>query len=55
LPTLGNPKPNAHKYFAAVIIEFLAQSVEWLGIATQTTYDYWAGKNAQRKAMTIEV
>jgi hypothetical protein len=48
LTPLANPKQNSHKYFAACIVEVLAQSVEWLNLATAAIYAYWQGKNNRK-------
>lgn len=48
LKPLGKPVPNATKYFAAVEIIELAEDPNWLNKATQTIYNYWAGKNGRK-------
>jgi len=48
LGPLGNPAPNARKYFAKVHVMTLVQNPEWLSNATQVVYDHWQGKNAKR-------
>ena len=48
LKPLGNPPPNAVKYFAASEVEKLARDNEWLNRATKTIYAYWAKQNKNR-------
>ncbi len=48
LKPLGNPVPNAKKYFSAGSILELAYNDAWLNRATQAVYDYWTEKNANR-------
>jgi hypothetical protein len=49
LKPLGNPSPNAVKYFASQDIQALAGDTKWLHKATKATYDYWAGQNKKRR------
>jgi len=46
LKPLGSPAANAPKYFAAVHVEGIAQSAEWLSKATKAITKHWAEKNA---------
>lgn len=45
LKPLGNPAPNAPKFFAASELEQLAQSNEWLHKATRAIAENWRKKN----------
>jgi hypothetical protein len=49
LKPLGKPVQNATKYFAAVCVLELAQDAVWLSKATQTIYDHWKVRNANRE------
>jgi hypothetical protein len=49
LKPLGNPAKNARKYFAAVDVLALSLDPRWLAKATQTVYDHWETKNANRE------
>jgi hypothetical protein len=55
LTPLANPVPNATKYFAASVIEQLANNINWLNDATQAIYDYWSGKTQRKKQNAISV
>ena len=48
LQPLGNPAPNAPKYFASVEILAHAQDPAWLGKATKALAKYWTTKNSRR-------
>jgi hypothetical protein len=48
LKPLGNPPPNAVKYFAAGDIEKLALDSEFLNRATKAVYIHWAKQNKNR-------
>ena len=48
LKPLGDPPPNAVKYFATVEILELAADVEQLGRIRDAIYEYWHGKNAAK-------
>ena len=50
LKPLGNPKPNAPKYFAAIAVEAVASDPKWLSKATLSISDYWKNKNAKKAA-----
>src|SRR5258708_35746014 len=52
LKPLGNPAPNAVKYFSALEIESCAQNQAWLERASPTTYQHWANQNKQRRGAT---
>ncbi len=45
LKPLGNPVPNAPKYFAAAEVLQLAVSREWLDKATRATSLHWRERN----------
>lgn len=44
LKPLGNPAPNAPKYFARDEIERLAHDYDWLNKATRAVAQYWKQK-----------
>ena len=48
LKPLGNPAPNAHKYFSACQMEQLSADPDWLNKVTTRLSRYWRDKN-QRK------
>jgi hypothetical protein len=48
LRPLGNPAPNAPKYFAAVEIKSLADDREWLSKATTAIARHWRGSNQKK-------
>ena len=48
LTPLGDPAPNAPKWFAAVEIVHLASDVDWLHKATREISKYWRNKRARR-------
>jgi hypothetical protein len=48
LKPLGNPQPNAVKFFAAVDVEKFAKDEGWLGRATRALYSYWESRNQKR-------
>lgn len=52
LKPLGNPAPNAPKYFAAVEIEKVMTDKDWLEKATKVISRHWKEKNL-RKADAI--
>ncbi|MDB6125131.1 MAG: hypothetical protein JWQ71_4124 [Pedosphaera sp.] len=52
LKPLGNPVPNATKYFAASEIEGVAKDRVWLTKATKAIYGHWAQQNLTRKSLT---
>jgi len=51
LKPLGDPVPNAHKYFSSVEIQQLFQNRQWLDKATKTVARYWHGKNSTRRSL----
>lgn len=52
LTPLGNPAPNAVKWFASVEIIRLATDVDWLHKATKELARYWRNKRARRRNAT---
>jgi len=48
LNPLGDPAPNAPKWFAAVEILQLAADVDWLNNATKVVSKYWRHKRERR-------
>jgi hypothetical protein len=48
LKPLGDPVQSSVKYFATVVLQELAQNVEWLHQATAALQGHWAMKNARR-------
>lgn len=52
LEPLGNPAPNARKYFARVLLIALSDDASWLSKATKLLYRHWENKNAGRKTTT---
>lgn len=50
LKPLGNPPPNAVKWFATEEVEKLADDESWLGKSTRTLYAYWLKQNRKRTA-----
>ena len=48
LKPLGKPASNAPKYFAFVEISGHFQDSDWLRNSTQTVYEHWKTKNAQK-------
>ena len=49
LTPLGDPAPNATKWFAAVAMIQLAIDQEWLHKATKEVAKYWRKKRARRQ------
>src|SRR5947208_11688475 len=49
LKPLGNPAPNAPKYFARCEIEQKAGDVQWLDKATRVISEHWRRKNQRRQ------
>jgi hypothetical protein len=49
LKPLGNPVPNARKYFARVEIEQIDGDVKWLDKASKAISQHWQKKNSSRK------
>jgi len=50
LTPLGNPVPNATKYFALCDIEKKCFDRDWLHRATKKIYRHWSEKNARKKS-----
>jgi hypothetical protein len=50
LKPLGNPPPQAVKYFASTAIEMCAKDSGWLTRATQAIYIFWGRQNAKRRS-----
>jgi hypothetical protein len=48
LKPLGNPAPNAPKYFATCEILRLANDAQWLDKATRIVSQHWQRENGQR-------
>jgi len=48
LKPLGNPTPNAVKFFSTEEILELATNQPWLAKATNALYQHWRYKNGQR-------
>jgi hypothetical protein len=48
LKPLGNPVPNAVKYFAKTEVEEHAANPNWLSDATKTVSRHWAKRNSAR-------
>jgi hypothetical protein len=53
LTPLGDPAPNAPKWFAAVEIVRLAGDVDWLHKATREISKYWRHKRERRQASAV--
>ncbi len=53
LKPLGNPAPNAPKYFCAVEVHGLAESREWLDKATKAITQHWQRKNRQQAEAVV--
>jgi hypothetical protein len=52
LKPLGQPAPNAPKYFATIEILARAEDRSWLSEATKVIAKHWLRKNRARRAMT---
>ena len=50
LTPLGDPAPNAPKWFAAVEILELASDRDWLHAATKEVSKYWRKKRARKRS-----
>jgi hypothetical protein len=48
LPSLGDPAPNAPKWFAAIEVIQLAADRDWLNKATREVSKYWWYKRERR-------
>ena len=55
LKSLGNPAPNAPKYFASCEVEKLAADPDWLNKATKAISSHWRKKNAHRHCQVAEI
>lgn len=53
LKPLGNPTPNAVKYFSSKDILELAGDASWLSRVTNALQQYWQRKNAARKNVEL--
>jgi hypothetical protein len=47
LVPLGDPAPNAPKFFAKVSVAERADTVQWLHKATKAVSSYWKGKRSR--------
>ena len=54
LRALGNPRPNAVKYFSTVELITLLADPDWLDDATKTIGQFWRRKNARRQGLRDE-
>lgn len=54
LKPLGNPAPNAVKFFSAAEVLELTQDRHWLAKITNTVNQHWHRKNHQRKSYVAE-
>ena len=52
LKPLGNPGPNAVKYFATTEIEEHAKDPKWLGKATDAISNHWKSENQKAPGTT---
>ncbi len=48
LKPVGQPSPNATKYFCSVDVEALRTDAKWINRASALLYRYWRTMNAQR-------
>jgi hypothetical protein len=53
LSPLGDPAPNAPKWFAAVDVIRLAADRDWLNKATREVSKYWRHKRERRKRQPV--
>ncbi|HEY3854415.1 MAG TPA: hypothetical protein VGO67_08495 [Verrucomicrobiae bacterium] len=53
LTPLGDPAPNAPKWFAAVEIVRLATDRDWLHKATREVSKYWRNKRERRQSVAV--
>ena len=51
LQPLGDPQPNAVKYFMTVDLLERADDREWLSEMCDAIYEYWSKKNAKAKTI----
>ncbi len=54
LKPLGNPSPNAPKFFALIEILALAADRDWLNRATKTVSKHWQKKNDEQRCKRAE-
>jgi hypothetical protein len=52
LKPLGQPVPNAVKYFATVTVFELKQDVQWQFRATKAIMQYWRHKNQRKSSVS---
>lgn len=52
LDPLGNPAPNAPKYYARVVVMEHANDPKWLDKATRIIGRYWQTKRTRRNAVS---
>ena len=55
LKPLGNPTPNAVKYFARVTLEELCDDAKWIFRVRATIIEFWRMKNAGRAAVEFQM
>jgi hypothetical protein len=55
LMPLGDPAPNAAKWFGAVEIIRLATDQDWLHKATKEIHKYWRNKRERRQTSTTSL
>jgi hypothetical protein len=53
LTPLGDPAPNAPKWFAAVEMIRLAADQDWLHRATKEIAKYWRNRRAKREGLVV--
>src|ERR1043165_9870235 len=53
LKPLGNPSPNAPKYYATCELEELAKDRAWLAKVTAALAQNWRRKNMRREPITV--
>jgi len=53
LKPLGNPPPNAIKFFAAADVLELVKDRSWLTKVTNTINQHWHRQNARKKARSV--
>lgn len=49
LKPLGDPQPNATKYYATAELLELMQNQGWLNRMTKTIHEHWRTQNARKK------
>lgn len=55
IATLGDPAPNAPKWFAAVEMIWLAVDQDWLHKATKKTAKYWRHKRERQQLSPMPI